>query len=123
MDSSTGGWIWHAIGRASFEKNIDVLEREQKVPESYVLEKKDFPLDRPDYPLRFDVEKQLVEGFAFISSHEPGARHVTAAAIEPKKSGGRAILRLAGNEGISESVRKEMKKLSRDFRDCAAKSK
>jgi hypothetical protein len=117
-----GRSIWDKMDRCRFESELDRLHRTNFVPESQVLEMKDWPEPRATDCLPFGTEKQLADDIAFVSAYEYGVRYVTAATVEASEQDG-IFIRLAANEGVCEKVRSAWEQLIPLLEGCSAKSR
>ena len=109
------------MDRRQFESEIEALHRTKFIPESQVLEKKDWPKPHQNDCLQFETEKQLADDIAFVSAYEYGVQYVTAATVQVTERDG-LIVRLAANEGVCDKVRSAWEKLMSLLEKCSAKS-
>ena len=120
--SSPMNSIWVGVDRPNFENHIIQIQNCVPKPKSYENFQEGLQ-DYASYTIPFTLEQQLADDFAFITRFDPGAKWITAAAVEVGKTESHLRVVLAANEGIQDIVRQSFEDIVQSMKQCARRGK
>ena len=113
--------IWKGIDRKAWDLQAASLEAKNHVAGRQYYPQPARPKNDDEYEIEVQLEKTLVDDFAFIAACQPNVDCVSSAAIELSESRPRIRVKLAANEGVSPNVQTAFDSLFHILRQHASK--